>query len=212
MSQTLYASFVDAGHAERAAGALLDHGVRSQDISFIANESFVDADRQVVAAPDATVIYNDPTDVKSVKEINEAEHAAKAGISTTTSADVVSGAAKGVGVGAGVGVLAAAAMLFVPGFGWVLGGGALATALIAAAATTAAGAAAGGVYGYLRDQGLPEDAVTHYTDTVMQGGAVIAVQCPSGEVDQATIQTLLAKYEATNINHFGTMPSEGEAA
>ena len=46
------------------------------------------------------------------------------------------------------------AALFVPGVGWVLGGGALASAIVGAAAATAAGAAAGGVYGYLKDQGL----------------------------------------------------------
>lgn len=206
MAQTLYASFVDVGGAERAAGALIDHGVRAQDISFIANESYSDANRSVVTSTDTAVVYTDPTDVASIKEANEADSAAKKGISTTTSADVVAGAAKGVGVGAGVGVLAAVASLFVPGVGWIFGGGALAAALIGAAATTAAGAAAGGVYGYLRDQGLPEDAITGYTSTLMEGGAILAVNCPSNNVDQATIQGLLAKYEATNVNHYGTMP------
>jgi hypothetical protein len=208
MTNTIYASFPDVWTAERAAGALIDHGIRAQDISFIANESYSDANRSVVTPSDTAVVYNDATDVAAIKETNEAESAAKHGISTTTAADVAAGAAKGVGVGAGVGVLAAVASLFVPGIGWVLGGGALAAALIGAAATTAAGAAAGGMYGYLRDQGLPDAAITSYTSTLMEGGAIMAVNCPSNDIDQGTIQGILAKYEATNVNHYGTMPMQ----
>ena len=37
MAQTLYASFADAALAEKAAGALLDYGVRQEDISLVAN-------------------------------------------------------------------------------------------------------------------------------------------------------------------------------
>ena len=35
MGNTLYAAFADAGQAEKAAGALLDYGVRSEDISLV---------------------------------------------------------------------------------------------------------------------------------------------------------------------------------
>jgi hypothetical protein len=37
MAQTLYASFSDISLAEKAAGALLDYGVRQEDISLVAN-------------------------------------------------------------------------------------------------------------------------------------------------------------------------------
>jgi len=37
-THTLYAAFDDAGLAERAAGALLDHGVRSEDISIVSSK------------------------------------------------------------------------------------------------------------------------------------------------------------------------------
>lgn len=40
MANTLYASFVDAALAEKAAGALLDHGVRAEDLSLIQNERY----------------------------------------------------------------------------------------------------------------------------------------------------------------------------
>lgn len=203
---TIYASFPSVETAERAAGALIDHGVRPEDVSFVANRTFPDGEQAVVDSSDGRTVYMDANDVDEIKEVNEAESAAKHGISTTTAADVSAGAVKGVAWGAGAGVLAAIASLFVPGVGWVLGGGTLATAVIGAAATTAAGAAAGGVYGYLRDQGLPEELIVSYTTTLTEGGAILAVNAPSGEVDQATIQALLGKYEATNVNHFGTMP------
>ena len=36
----LYASFADAAMAEKAAGALLDYGVRQEDISLVANDQY----------------------------------------------------------------------------------------------------------------------------------------------------------------------------
>jgi len=39
MSNTLYAAFTDATFAEKAAGALLDHGVRAEDLSLVQHES-----------------------------------------------------------------------------------------------------------------------------------------------------------------------------
>jgi uncharacterized membrane protein len=39
MSNTLYAAFNDAALAEKAAGALLDHGVRAEDLSLVQHES-----------------------------------------------------------------------------------------------------------------------------------------------------------------------------
>ncbi len=92
--------------------------------------------------------------------------------------------------------------MFIPGIGLVVGGGALATAIGAAAGATAAGAVAGGAYGYLKDQGMPEAAARSYSQNLEQGGAIIAVQVPSGNVDQATIESVLSKYGATNINTY----------
>lgn len=45
MAQTLYASFADASLAEKAAGALLDYGVRQEDISLVANNERGQAQR-----------------------------------------------------------------------------------------------------------------------------------------------------------------------
>ena len=178
---TLYASFVDASAAERAAGALLDHDARSADISILAHEDYV-----------ATRTNKD-------LDAGHAERSAKEGISTTTPGDVAIGATKGAAVGLGVGIAAALASLIVPGFGIVIGGGALAAAITGGAATVAAGAAAGGVAGYLKDQGVPAEMVTKYSNTFYEGGAILALAVPSGDLDGIEAEAILAKYGAVNI-------------
>ena len=128
--------------------------------------------------------------------------AAKHGISTTTPEDAGEGAVKGTGIGLGVGILASLAALMVPGVGLVLGGGALAAALGATALTAGAGAIAGGATGYLKDQGVPADAAERYHGTVAGGGAVLSINVPSGDVDQATAESLLSKYGAADVNAY----------
>ena len=48
MSQTIYASFADPANAEKAAGALLDYGVRQEDLSVVANEKYTWSEAQRV--------------------------------------------------------------------------------------------------------------------------------------------------------------------
>ncbi len=186
MAHTIYASFADAGLAEKAAGALLDHGVRNEDISIVAHR------------PDGG---EDRTDT-----------AAKQGISTTTPGDAGAGAAKGAGIGLGVGVVAALASMMVPGFGLVMGGGALATAIAGAAGATAAGAVAGGVHGYLKDQGMPDEAIMRYENAWKAGGAIMAVTVPSGNMDQKTVEGILCKYQASNVDAFGMSGTDWNAS
>ncbi len=131
-----------------------------------------------------------------------ADHAAKSGVTTTTIQDAAKGAAKGVGVGIGVGALAAVASIAIPGFGLVLGGGALAAAVAGLAATSGAGAVAGGVVGYLKDQGVPPDQIPHYQEAYEKGGAILTVVLAEG-ADRNNIQDLLAKYGASNVRPFG---------
>ncbi len=132
----------------------------------------------------------------------DVEGAAKQGISVTTAADAQAGAAKGATWGLGLGVLAGIAALAVPGVGWIVGGGALATAIAGMIGTTVAGAIAGGVTGYLKDQGVPHEVATHYGTAVEKGGAILAVHAPSGHVDPTTIQNILQKYGAVNVNAY----------
>lgn len=255
MAQTIYASFADASLAEKAAGALLDYGVRQEDLSLVANNRYgqarvtegrnIDADsvnrnfrgdwtedqsgyRGGVAAPERTVVaaptnnyvgsptavpvetgaaydnsYEDTADRDDVDTDDRGtESAAKHGISTTTAGDAEVGAAKGAGWGLGIGILGIIASLAVPGVGWVVGGGALATAIAGAVGTTVAGAIAGGVTGYLKDQGVPAEVAADYGKNVENGGALLAVTVPSGSVDVGTAEQVLSKYGASNVSSY----------
>jgi hypothetical protein len=191
----LYASFDDAALAEKAAGALLDYGVRKEDLSVVANNAYGETravpgtawsqlalagDRMAGGMSSAVGAANAPVGYGAE---DDAEHAAKTGISTTTPEDAGAGAVKGAEIGLGLGILAGVAALLVPGVGLVLGGGALASAIGAAALTAGAGAE--------RYQGIVE-----------QGGAVLNVNLPSGNVDQPTAEQVIAKYHATDVNSY----------
>lgn len=192
MITTIYASFNDVDAAERAIGALMDHGIRLADVSVVAGER---CGNQVVNPTGTTELYDDD-------EVRESPDEGAVGITTTTPGDASVGAVKGAGIGLGVGVLAALASVFIPGVGIVVGGGALATALAGTAAAVGGGAIAGGVYGYLKDQGVPEDLASAYGDTVSGGGVIISVNF-GPEIDRNEVEALLSKYDALNVNRFG---------
>jgi len=200
MAQTLYASFADASLAEKAVGALLDHGVPNSAISVVSRELTTVGDTNTTSIDHST------------GEGDKTEKAAKQGFSTTTPADAAVGAEKGAGIGLGIGIAAALAAMLIPGFGLVIGGGALATALAGAAGATAAGAVAGGVHGYLKDQGVPQEAAMNYNHAYESGGAVLGVDIPAGNVDEATIISILEKYQAGNVKAYGTGTAHPEAA
>ncbi len=138
-----------------------------------------------------------PGHVADVREYDP-DVAAKAGVTTTTIQDAAAGAAKGVGIGLGVGALAAVAAIAIPGFGLVLGGGALAAAVAGLAATAGAGAVAGGVVGYLKDQGVPADQIPEYQKAYEGGGAILSVVIEDGS-DRAKVEDVLRKYGASNV-------------
>ena len=171
-----YATFTDPQMAEKAAGALLDHGIRSEHISILFPEGYGE---------------NRPN---TAEESAEAEGIAKTGITTTTAADAASGSAKGATVGLAAGTLAALAAIFIPGVGLVVGGGALAMALAGTAATTAAGAVAGGLTGYLKDQDVPPESIQHYTTVLREGGVIMVVSPTDEGIDTSEIVSVLSKY------------------
>jgi hypothetical protein len=179
---TLFASFDTLDQAQKAVGALLDHGAKPEDISLVANEP-IDSWR----AP------------KAATETSAAESEAKKSITTTTAGDAVIGAEKGALIGVGVGIIAAIAALAVPGVGLVVGGGALAAAIAAAAGTTAAGAVAGGITGYLEDQGMGPETITRYSTVFERGGTILGIGVPSGRLLPEYAEQLLAKYGAADV-------------
>ncbi|MEI8282786.1 MAG: hypothetical protein WCG75_10310 [Armatimonadota bacterium] len=197
MKPTIYASFSTIDDAERATGALLDSGLKSENISLIAHEQYEGHGLKYV--PHDMHHSNDHTALYTANEFEKHELGSKTGLSTTTPADAAVGAEKGMEIGLGVGVVAALAALFIPGVGLVIGGGALATAIIGAAATTGAGAIAGGALGYLKDQGVNEDSINLYRDTFNKGGAILAINMPDA-IDEAEVDLVLSKYNAINIS------------
>lgn len=184
MAHNIFASFPNAESAEKALGALMDHGVRSEDVS---------------------VIFNRPGEFDSVdgrKTLDIRDHAEK-GITTTTPEDAAAGMGPGAAIGLGVGALAGLAALAIPGVGLVVGGGALATALAGAFGSTVAGAIAGGAVGFLKDQGVPEHVAETYSSHVEKGGAVLAVTVPSNDILGSEVIGVLAKYNGINIENYG---------
>ena len=165
--------------AKKAVGALMDYGVRPEELSML-----------YPADADASLDYHNETEL-------DLEHVAETGITTTTPADAAYGAVKGAGLGVAAGTLVALSTVFIPGFGLVLGGGALAIAIAAAAGTTAAGAVAGGVAGYLKDQGIPEDLHETYGKVLESGGVMVSVTHSSEDMDVRIIEEVLAKYEGS---------------
>ncbi len=213
MTQTISAVFLNPDDAERAIGALEDHGLGRDAISVVTAHNQAEVD-QTPAAEEPTqdgfleVQTEDPptpTDMNSVTEsrmgasaTSMVEAEGKHGITTTTAADARRGAAEGSVVGLGIGLLAGAAALFVPGVGPVLAAGPLWAALSAALGTTAAGAVAGGVTGYLVDQGVSEETATRFGHAVGGGSIVVSVSMKPGQ-NTADVEATLAKYGGDTI-------------
>lgn len=213
MSQTISAVFIDPDDAERAIGALEDHGIRQDSISVVATHKEADTNLPPAAEEPGSDGFLEvqtedpptPTDMNSATEsrlgaastsVVEAE--GKHGITTTTAADARRGAAEGSVVGLGIGLLAGAAALFVPGVGPVLAAGPLWAALSAALGTTAAGAVAGGVTGYLVDQGVSEATAAHFGHAVGSGSVMVSVTTESDQ-NAADIEAILTKYAGNTV-------------
>jgi hypothetical protein len=183
----MYGSFVDPSQAERAAAALVDLGGKSVDFTIWVGENW----KPMIGRPE------DPA----------AEEQAEKGITAATPGDVAIGAVQGTFLRFGLGTAAAIAALAVPGFGIVLGTGVLATAFAGALGAAAAGAAAGGIVGYLKDQGVGETYITKYSDAVQAGGSLLAVEVPTGTLDETAVEQIFAKYGATDVSSSKYLPT-----
>lgn len=179
---TIYANFDSFDNAARAGGAMLDNGVSEDNFSFLAGPSH-QARFQ---------IEND--------DLDRLERKIKYGVTTTTGADALRGAADGGGVGLVVGALAALVSVFVPGVGIVVGGGALATALMSALATGVGGAAAGSMAGYMKDLGVKQEAAQQFEHAVSGDGCVLAVRLPKAGLLEIKVLGILEKYRAGAIH------------
>lgn len=281
MATTLYGTFADIENAERAVGAMMDYGVKQEDISLVknhqgeatvtdasgrtvwtksegmSNAAYGDApaaggdrfgadatgvtdtgvrrapDTQGLAsesemrnpnyAPGSSRVSDSDYDNLAARDENrgddrdrdddyDPEKGAKSGLTATTGEDAGAGALKGAGIGLGVGALAAVVSVFVPGLGFFVGGGALATALAGLAGTTGAGAIAGAVTGYLKDQGMDSHLAEHYGSEIEKGGALVSVHVPSDTVDESTVRSIFDKYGATHVTNYAGTGSGGYVA
>lgn len=175
------AGFQDFKMAVKAGGALLDHGVKSSQFAMLAghaHEGHFQAEG---------------------RHLERLEEKVQKGITTTTESDVFEGASRGIQVGVVLGALAGLASLIVPGYGLVVGGGALATAACAAAGTVAGGTVVGGVTGLLMDQGVEAEAADALHQTVLNDGAIILLDLPDDGVSVSEIRGVLEKYKADEI-------------
>src|SRR5436190_11658204 len=171
MSERVSALFPTRDDAERAAAALMDHGVSREEISLLARGP-IRGDVPEPADPSA--------------------------LTYTSDADVKAGAAAGAGVGGLLGLLATAAALTVPGVGPVLAVGTMAAALATGTAMGGvAGAIAGGVYGALRDLGMGESDAQRFERGVKAGATLVSVHTLA--IPTAEIQAEFAKYNASDI-------------
>jgi len=171
MTEQVYGIFSSLDAAERALSALKDHGAGGNEVSVVRR--------------------SDGSGVPLV------EHEASTGITPTSAADVVSGAAKGGAAGLALGILGAAVALTIPGVGPILAAGPIATAIGASLAAGAAGAVAGGTVGYFVDQGVPDEDARRYHDAVHRGDILVAVR--SSHLSAADAAMLMDKYGATEV-------------
>lgn len=223
-NQRIFALFQDVLDAERAIGALEDHGIpreaigvasrrpaeqpetgRVQDsyVRLTDQEGAAEGEPQAayVSAPGAlppAALAQTVTPTSTVDTPANVEAVGKDGITTTTPQDAAVGASYGGAVGLVGGLLLAAAAITIPGFGLILGGGALATAFGAAVGTTAAGAVAGGAVGYLRDMGMPEQAAASFADRIHEGDYLLTVNADADRYDE--LKQLLLKYNAAGVD------------
>lgn len=223
-TQRIYALFPDIADAERAIGAVKDHGVPSDaigvaarrpaeqdeaarvrtDFTRISDQSGVsqgEPEATYTARPGAPAPAAITSTIAPTSTADTSENVAavgKEGITTTTAQDAGAGASVGAGIGLVAGILLAAAALTIPGVGIIIGGGALAAGFGAAAATTAAGAIAGGVTGYLRDMGMPEHAAEHVADRINEGDYLVTIDVNADQYDD--LKLLLEKYHAVGID------------
>lgn len=223
-TERIYALFQNVADAERAIGAMQDHGITRDHIGVVARRPAEQdeagrvrtdytrvSDAQVAHQGEPAVAYEarpgtlppaalapTVTPSSTADTAQNVDTVGKEGITFSTPQDAAAGAAVGGGIGLVTGLLAAAAALAIPGVGVVLSGGILASALGAAAATAAAGAAVGGVAGYLTDMGMPEQAAQNVASRLKEGDYLVTVDADTERYDD--IRRILFKYNAVGVD------------
>jgi hypothetical protein len=209
-----YATFQNAIDAERAAGALIDHGVGPNDLTITSkpisevhsnqptyedsvqsaeNEGWPVRSNSVIASELRKIDQSDTEAGERYLEADKAERSAKFGISITTLGDAIVGALRGGFIGAFVGIVIAfytATHYPVPMGHFVLDG----------AIGLAIGTAVGAGVGMLTDQGAEVQVGRTYKG---KGGArpvLLVVDTSSVHFADGEAQRLISKYRASSID------------
>lgn len=172
MAKTIVALYDDFSTAESVARALVDGGLRREDISLMASD--------VKGSPGSTT-----GEGTSVSEQSSDD----SGTSGAMTGAAIGGAVGGVG-----GLLVGLGALAIPGIGPVVAAGPIAAALIGAGA----GAVAGGVIGALIDIGVPEHEAGLYAEGVRRGGVLLALRAEEGEAEGAI--DIMERFEPVDID------------
>jgi len=168
MSKTISKLYPDFPTADAAARELEAAGLKSGDISIVANnvERWDNDDR-----------------FKHVEARHDKDHD---GVDDRTEGASVGAGVGGVAVGA-AGLAAGLGVLAIPGIGPIVAAGWLASTL--AGAIT--GGVAGGVVAALAESGVSEDDADMYAEALRRGGALVVARVPDADV--ARYQTILTQ-------------------
>jgi len=214
---TLYATFDRAADAEKAAGALIDHGALRHDLTITSehssiarphdgesktaaesgeNEGWPEKGPAAAAAEQQIVDQSDSQASEHYRRADNAENSAKVGISLTTPADVVTGAIRGGAVGLCLGILGSI-LWIVPWHMWIAAN--VPNAIMTALLGLGAGAIVGGVIGLLLDQGVSNSRVSPRPAAQPGRSVLLAVDVSSGSLQIRAARRLVSKYHATRI-------------
>lgn len=192
MAARVTAIFPARDDAERAADALVDMGADRSHISILSRGE----ERASDTTPDIAAHEPDHPHSRVMEPARDVGDAG-APLTTTDEPDVAKGAGVGAVLGAIAGVAAGAAMLMVPGFGWVLAAGPLSWAIGGAVGAAVGGAVVGGIYGGLRDLGIPEHHARAYEERIRGGGVLMTALVPN--IDEARVRDVLREYNAEDV-------------
>ncbi len=87
--------------------------------------------------------------------------------------------------------------IIIPGFGYVIGGGDLATQALDFSADNEA-AAIGSLLSFFKSEGVPRWAAERYVHGLMDGGSILAVNVTPGELDEGALEAIFEANGAQN--------------
>lgn len=208
MKGQVFATFPDSKSAQHAASALLDIGLKSENITLVEHRSHNVPIQlpEIVSVP--TIASHELTQATSLAFVESSEdlqideldvdYDGMQGIPMTSSIDVDTGAPTGVAWAIGAGAMAALPQTTVPGVGLVIGAGDLGLALIEAA-NTGEGRPHEAIRDFVAAEGFTETTIRQIDEALASGGAFIAVSGSPEGVDQRTVCEILDSYSGVPL-------------